>query len=113
MAAKLSPGSNAPLLSAREIAELKPRVPSWEVMGGKQLSRTFLCPDFASALGLANRIGAVAEELDHHPELSISWGKLNVIVWTHRVNGLTELDFMFAARCDAASSAGAQAPPSR
>ncbi|MFN2528070.1 MAG: 4a-hydroxytetrahydrobiopterin dehydratase [Candidatus Baltobacteraceae bacterium] len=48
-----------------------------------------------------NRVGAMAEEQNHHPDLILTWGKVGITIWTHKIDGLTESDFIFAAKCDA------------
>lgn len=65
------------------------------------LKRTFRFKNFADALRAADAVGAMAEEQQHHPDLYVAWGKLGVEVWTHKIGGLTESDFIFAAKCDA------------
>jgi 4a-hydroxytetrahydrobiopterin dehydratase len=67
----------------------------------KVLTRTCRFKDFAEAMAAAARIGAMAEEQQHHPDLHVAWGRLGVEVWTHKIGGLTESDFIFAAKCDA------------
>lgn len=67
----------------------------------KILTRTFRFNNFAEALAAAVRIGEMAEEQQHHPDLYVAWGRLGVDVWTHKIGGLTESDFIFAAKCDA------------
>jgi 4a-hydroxytetrahydrobiopterin dehydratase len=67
----------------------------------KILARTYTFENFAQAMAAAVRIGAMAEEQQHHPDLYVAWGKLAVEVWTHKIGGLTESDFIFAAKCDA------------
>ncbi|MGA8576172.1 MAG: 4a-hydroxytetrahydrobiopterin dehydratase [Candidatus Cybelea sp.] len=67
----------------------------------KILTRTYTFENFAQAMAAAVRIGAMAEEQQHHPDLHVSWGRLAVEVWTHKIGGLTESDFIFAAKCDA------------
>ena len=57
--------------------------------------------DFKDALAFVNRIGGMAEEQGHHPDIYFAWGKVRVDIWTHKINGLTESDFVFAAKCDA------------
>jgi 4a-hydroxytetrahydrobiopterin dehydratase len=57
-------------------------------------------PDFARALGFVNRVGGMADEQNHHPDLLLAWGRVRVTVWTHKIDGLTESDFVFAAKCD-------------
>lgn len=66
----------------------------------KILSCTYRFTDFAAAMTTAQRIGEMAEEQQHHPDLHISWGRLVVEIWTHKIGGLTESDFIFAAKCD-------------
>jgi 4a-hydroxytetrahydrobiopterin dehydratase len=88
------------------VARLLPEVPRWEVLrpDGRPpyLATKLTFRDFSSALAFANRIGALADELDHHPDLHVSWGKLGIDLWTHDVGGLSEADFVLAARIDRA-----------
>ena len=70
----------------------------WEVVDEHHLTRTFTFPDFAQALAYVNRVGAMAEDQGHHPDLLLAWGKVRVDVWTHKIDGLTESDFIFAAK---------------
>lgn len=65
------------------------------------LTCTYRFDNFAAAMKAALQIGAMAEEQQHHPDLHVSWGRLAVDVWTHKIGGLTESDFVFAAKCDA------------
>ena len=76
-------------------------VPGWEVVDGKRLRRTFRFKDFASALGFVDEVGAMADAEDHHPEIALTWGRATIEIWTHTVGGLSENDFVFAARADA------------
>lgn len=71
----------------------------------KILSCTYRFDDFSGAMRAAQRIGAMAEEQQHHPDLHVSWGRLVVEIWTHKIGGLTESDFIFAAKCDALTAA--------
>lgn len=64
------------------------------------LARNYTFKNFAEAMAFANGIAAIAEEQNHHPDLFIAWGKVGVEIWTHKVGGLTESDFVFAAKCD-------------
>lgn len=75
--------------------------PAWEVVDEHHLVRTFRFPDFAQALAFVNRVGAIAEDQDHHPELTLTWGKVRVAVHSHDVGGLTRRDVRFAGACDA------------
>ena len=70
----------------------------------KVLTHTYLFDNFAGAMGAAVRIGSVAEEQQHHPDLHVSWGRLTVDIWTHKIGGLTESDFIFAAKSDVAAA---------
>ncbi|PZR59107.1 MAG: 4a-hydroxytetrahydrobiopterin dehydratase [Candidatus Meridianibacter frigidus] len=99
-----------PPMDSAAIANLKPQIDSaWSVVARPDpkwgtvtlLKREFSFPDFKGALAAALRIGALAEEQRHHPDLSVGWGKLGVQIWTHKIGGLTESDFIFAAKCDA------------
>ena len=77
-----------------------PQVPAWTVEAGPRLRRTYRFRDFASGLALVNRIGAMAEEEDHHPDLVLAWGRVEVTLWTHIIDGLTENDFVVAAKTE-------------
>lgn len=71
----------------------------------KFLTRSYPFADFAQAMQAAVRVGEIAQEQQHHPDLHVAWGKLVVEVWTHKIGGLTESDFIFAAKCDRALAA--------
>jgi 4a-hydroxytetrahydrobiopterin dehydratase len=92
-----------PPLSAAEIAPLLAQLDGdWTAAEAHHLEKTYRVKNFARALELVNRIGAIAEEQNHHPDLSLAWGRVGVKIWTHKINGLTESDFVFAAKCDRA-----------
>lgn len=80
--------------------------PEWELAevapGVTGLQKTFRFGDFAQALAFVNRAGAIAEEQGHHPDLLLKWGRVTVSVWTHKIKGLTESDFILAAKFDRA-----------
>lgn len=81
------------------------QLPEWKINQQHNtaiLSREYKLADFASALSLCNAIGALAEDADHHPQICIEWGKLQVSWWTHTINGLFINDFIMAARSDSA-----------
>lgn len=77
----------------------------WRLNSEGHLERTYAFNDFAEAMVFANQVAAVAEAEGHHPDLSIAWGKCGVEVWTHKINGLTDSDFYFAAKADRAFAA--------
>jgi len=87
-----------PPLQGPELERLRAQLPDWQVVNGHHLERTFAFPDFKSALDFVNRAGAIAEEEGHHPDLHLSWGKVGVTTWTHKIDGLTESDFILAAK---------------
>ena len=89
-----------PPLVTEEIAELTPEVPDWTVVDEHHLLRAFRFPDFVTALDFVNKVGALAEEQGHHPDLHLAWGKVEVTIWTHKINGLTVSDFVLAAKID-------------
>lgn len=89
-----------PPLSKDKIDTFLEQVPGWSVQREHHLSRTFDFPDFVQALAFVNRAGTVAEEQAHHPDIHLAWGKVRVEVWTHKIDGLTESDFILAAKID-------------
>ncbi len=92
-----------PTLTDDEIAELRPKIPDWQVVdqeGVKRLERVFKFRNFAQALAFTNRVGDQAEEEGHHPALLTEWGKVTVSWWTHKIGGLHQNDFIMAARTD-------------
>jgi 4a-hydroxytetrahydrobiopterin dehydratase len=87
-------------LDADEIRRRAGGLTDWRVGDGR-LSKNFRFPDFQSALAFVNRVGAVAEEMGHHPDIHLGWGRADVETWTHDAGGITELDFTLAAKIDA------------
>ena len=87
-----------PPLKAKAIGNLLSAVPGWRVEEEHHLQRTYTFPDFAGALAFVIRAGAIAEEQGHHPDMVLSWGKVTVTIWTHKIDGLTESDFVLAAK---------------
>lgn len=64
------------------------------------LEKTYRFKDFREALDFVNRVGALAEQQQHHPDVYLAWGRVKLTIWTHKIKGLTESDFVFAAKCD-------------
>ena len=89
-----------PPLRPPEVERYLREVEGWSHRNHHDISRTFEFPDFAGALAFANRVGAVAEAEGHHPDLVVAWGRVEVRTWTHKVDGLTESDFILAAKID-------------
>lgn len=73
----------------------------WEVIRGHHLEKEYRFPDFQEALDFTVKVGGLAEEQGHHPDIYLAWGKVRLVVWTHKIDGLTESDFIFAAKADA------------
>jgi 4a-hydroxytetrahydrobiopterin dehydratase len=92
-----------PPLLAEDVARLLERIDGWDAPEHHHLTKTWKLPDFASALAFVNRIGALAEEQGHHPDVWLTWGKVRVDLWTHKIDGLTESDFILAAKIDRAA----------
>lgn len=74
----------------------------WRLVDGHHLEKDYVFPDFAQGLAFVDRVGAIAEAEGHHPDLYLAWGKVRITLWTHKVDGLTESDFVLAAKCDRA-----------
>ena len=93
-------GGTAPLKGAA-LLELERQVGhGWKVVEEHHLEKTFAFPDFKSALAFTNTVGEVAESEGHHPDIQLAWGKVRVTVWTHKIDGLTESDFVLAAKIE-------------
>jgi 4a-hydroxytetrahydrobiopterin dehydratase len=89
-----------PALHGEELEKLKAQVPGWQVVDGHHLWKAYTFPDFKTALDFVNSAGAIAEAEGHHPDLLLSWGKVEVKIWTHKIDGLTENDFILAAKIE-------------
>jgi 4a-hydroxytetrahydrobiopterin dehydratase len=89
-----------PPLKGAALAGYRRQVPGWKVVKKHHLTREFKFENFAKALAFVNRVGALAEEQGHHPDIFLAWGKAGVTLWTHKIDGLTESDFIMAAKID-------------
>ena len=99
----VSPRAGDPQLTDNELYALQPQVPDWQVKdvdGENRLERVFKFKDFAEAMKFTNKIGAIAEEEDHHPMIITEWGKVTIDWWTHKIGGLHKNDFIMAAKTD-------------
>jgi len=72
----------------------------WQLIDGHHLEKSYRCADFVEALAFTNRVGALAEEVDHHPEICCTWGRVKITIYTHKIDGLAEADFIWAAKAD-------------
>ena len=89
-----------PPLAGQELENLHKQLPEWEIVNGHHLKRAFTFPDFAKALAFVNKVGEIAENEGHHPDIFLTWGKAEITTWTHKIDGLTESDFILAAKID-------------
>jgi 4a-hydroxytetrahydrobiopterin dehydratase len=90
-----------PPLQGDELRELQLELGGgWRVVDEHHLEKTFEFEDFRQALDFTNRLGELAEDQGHHPDIHLSWGKVGVQIWTHKIDGLTESDFVLAAKTD-------------
>lgn len=95
-----------PPLSGEELRRLEQQLPAWKVVDGHHLRREYRFADFATALAFVNRIGAIAEHEGHHPDIELGWGRVAVTTFTHKIDGLTESDFILAAKIEQAQEKG-------
>ncbi len=89
-----------PPLAGEDLERLRQQIPGWQVVSQHHLVKSFAFPDFRTALDFVNKTGAIAEEEGHHPDLLLSWGRVEVKIWTHKIDGLTESDFILAAKIE-------------
>jgi 4a-hydroxytetrahydrobiopterin dehydratase len=89
-----------PPLRGAEIENLLRELDGWEVIEEHHLRKIFEFKNFREALLMVNRVGELAEEQGHHPDISFGWGRAEITIWTHKIDGLTESDFILAAKID-------------
>jgi 4a-hydroxytetrahydrobiopterin dehydratase len=90
-----------PPLKEKEINELYSQLGAdWKVVDAHHLEKEFKFKNFRQALDFTNRVGELAEVQGHHPDIFLTWGKVKLTIWTHKIDGLTESDFVFAAKVE-------------
>ncbi len=89
-----------PPLKGGELQQILQQVPQWKAVNEHHITRLFTFPDFKQALAFVNRVGEVAEEQGHHPDILLTWGKAEITMWTHKIDGLTRSDLIMAAKID-------------
>jgi len=89
-----------PPLRDEALQKLAQQISGWNVVEEHHLTKNFKFADFRAALNFVNQAGELAEAQDHHPDIYLAWGKVDVTIWTHKINGLTESDFILAAKID-------------
>jgi 4a-hydroxytetrahydrobiopterin dehydratase len=99
-----------PSLKGADLRELAERLGhGWKVVDEHHLTKEFAFKDFRQALDFTNQVGAMAEAQNHHPDIALSWGKVGLTVWTHKIDGLTESDFVWAAKAESLPRPGGPA----
>lgn len=83
-----------------ELGRLSAQTPEWQVVDEHHIERDYRFSDFRAALDFTNRVGELAEGEGHHPDIYLAWGKVGIKIWTHKIDGLTESDFILAAKID-------------
>jgi 4a-hydroxytetrahydrobiopterin dehydratase len=92
-----------PPLRGHELDDLLAQLGNdWRVVDEHHLAKEYRFTNFREALDFTNRVGELAEEQGHHPDIFLAWGKVRLTIWTHKIDGLTESDFVFAAKSDRA-----------
>ncbi|MCZ6463570.1 MAG: 4a-hydroxytetrahydrobiopterin dehydratase [Proteobacteria bacterium] len=90
-----------PPLAGAELEDLQKQLGDrWEVVDGHHLTKRYRFANFVEALAFTNRVGELAEQQNHHPDIELAWGRVRLTVWTHKIDGLTESDFVWAAKAD-------------
>jgi 4a-hydroxytetrahydrobiopterin dehydratase len=89
-----------PPLQGSEINRLLEQLSGWEVVNEHHLKKDYRFANFREALTFVNQVGELAEEQGHHPDICFGWGKVEITIWTHKIDGLTESDFILAAKID-------------
>ena len=95
--------AGAPRVEAEEAAQLLVQLPLWRLecqQGVDRLVREFKFANFVEALAFTDRVGAMAESMQHHPQITLTWGRVELQWWTHKIKGLHRNDFVCAARSE-------------
>jgi len=96
-------GGVPPLKGAQLQALAKQLGGGWRVVNEHHLEKDYAFKNFKEALAFTNAVGEIAEREGHHPDIHLAWGKVGLTIWTHKIDGLTESDFVLAAKADEAS----------
>jgi 4a-hydroxytetrahydrobiopterin dehydratase len=90
-----------PALKGAKLANLARELdPGWQIVNEHHLEKDYKFKNFREALDFTNAVGELAEAQGHHPDIFLTWGKVKLTIWTHKIDGLTESDFIFAAKAD-------------
>lgn len=92
---------DTPPLKGKDLADFARQLePGWQVVRDHHLEKKYKFKDFREALNFTNKVGELAEEQGHHPDIYLAWGEVKVTLWTHKIDGLTQSDFVMAAKTD-------------
>ena len=89
-----------PPLQGEELRKFQRQLPGWQVISEHHLHRAYSFPDFKTALEFVNRVGELAEQQGHHPDIALGWGRVEITTWTHKIDGLSESDFILGAKIE-------------
>ncbi len=89
-----------PPLKGADLDPLIAQLDGWQIVNEHHLEKTYPFKNFKEALAFTNKVGELAERVGHHPDIYLAWGKVKITIWTHKIDGLVEADFIFAAKCD-------------
>ncbi|MCB9030353.1 MAG: 4a-hydroxytetrahydrobiopterin dehydratase [Deltaproteobacteria bacterium] len=89
-----------PALTPEQTAPLLEKLSGWEIEDNHHLIKNFKFPNFVTALEFVNKVGEIAEQQGHHPDIAFTWGKVQIKIFTHKIDGLVESDFVLAAKID-------------
>jgi 4a-hydroxytetrahydrobiopterin dehydratase len=89
-----------PPMKGEQLNDMSSQLPDWQVVNEHHLQRSYRFKDFRETLDFVNRVSELAEAQGHHPDLCFGWGKADITIWTHKIDGLTESDFVLAAKID-------------
>ena len=89
-----------PPMKGEDIRQLPEQLPGWDVINDHHLRREYRFKNFRETLDFVNTVGELAENQGHHPDICFGWGKAEITIWTHKIDGLTESDFVLAAKID-------------
>ena len=89
-----------PPMESEQIREFSAQLSGWQTINDHHLQKAYTFKNFREALDFVDRISELAEEQGHHPDICFGWGKADITIWTHKIDGLTESDFVLAAKID-------------
>jgi 4a-hydroxytetrahydrobiopterin dehydratase len=89
-----------PPMKGEELGKLSAQLSGWQVVNEHHLQKSYRFQNFTESLAFVNRVGELADQQGHHPDICFGWGQAEITIWTHKIDGLTESDFVLAAKID-------------